>query len=90
MTQIIYFYFLGVQGVQVEELWSLEPEQFENLKYVLIILKSSFNVTIVFFFNYFRPIHGLIFLFKWVPNEEVAGTVVQDNRLDKIFFAKQV
>jgi len=78
----------------VEELWSLEPEQFENLKYVLRILKSSFNVTIVFcyhcFSNYFRPIHGLIFLFKWVPNEEVAGTVVQDNRLDKLFFAKQV
>jgi len=22
----------GVQGVQVEELWSLDPEQFENLK----------------------------------------------------------
>nr|CAG4641887.1 EOG090X0A33 [Eurycercus lamellatus] len=58
----------GVQGVQVEELWSLDPEQFENLK----------------------PIHGLIFLFKWVPNEEVVGTVVQDSRLDKIFFAKQV
>nr|CAG4646438.1 EOG090X0A33 [Macrothrix elegans] len=58
----------GVQGVQVEELWSLDPEQFENLK----------------------PIHGLIFLFKWVPNEEVTGTVVQDSRLDKIFFAKQV
>lgn len=37
-----------------------------------------------------RPIHGLIFLFKWVPNEEVVGTVVQDSRLDKIFFAKQV
>lgn len=52
----------------MEELWSLEPEQFENLK----------------------PIHGLIFLFKWVPNEEAAGTVVQDNRLDKLFFAKQV
>nr|CAG4650338.1 EOG090X0A33 [Sida crystallina] len=58
----------GVQGVQVEELWSLDPEQFENLK----------------------PIHGLIFLFKWVPNEEIGGTIVQDNRLDKIFFAKQV
>nr|CAG4649529.1 EOG090X0A33 [Scapholeberis mucronata]SVE93761.1 EOG090X0A33 [Scapholeberis mucronata] len=57
-----------VQGVQVEELWSLDPEQFDNLK----------------------PIHGLIFLFKWVPNEEVVGTVVQDSRLDKIFFAKQV
>jgi len=58
----------GVQGVQVEELWSLDPEQFENLK----------------------PIHGLVFLFKWVPNEEASGTIVQDNRLDKIFFAKQV
>nr|SVE73700.1 EOG090X0A33 [Daphnia atkinsoni] len=57
-----------VQGVQVEELWSLDPEQFDNLK----------------------PIHGLIFLFKWVPNEELVGTVVQDSRLDKIFFAKQV
>nr|SVE74325.1 EOG090X0A33 [Daphnia barbata] len=57
-----------VQGVQVEELWSLDNEQFDRLK----------------------PIHGLIFLFKWVPNEEVVGTVVQDNRLDKIFFAKQV
>nr|CAG4641052.1 EOG090X0A33 [Eulimnadia texana] len=58
----------GVEGVQVEELWSLDPDQFENLK----------------------PIHGLIFLFKWVPNEDVDGSVVQDGRLDKIFFAKQV
>ncbi|KAJ3628733.1 hypothetical protein MTP99_013177 [Tenebrio molitor] len=58
----------GVKGVQVEELWSLEPEQFENLK----------------------PIHGLIFLFKWTKDDEPNGTIVQDSRLDKIFFAKQV
>nr|CAG4638607.1 EOG090X0A33 [Cyclestheria hislopi] len=58
----------GVQGVQVEELWSLDPEQFENLK----------------------PIYGLIFLFKWMPNEEISGSIVQDSRLEKIFFAKQV
>lgn len=32
----------------------------------------------------------MIFLFKWVKDDEPAGTVVQDNRLDKIFFAKQV
>lgn len=37
-----------------------------------------------------RPVHGLIFLFKWQPGEEPAGSVVQDSRLDTIFFAKQV
>jgi ubiquitin carboxyl-terminal hydrolase L5 len=37
-----------------------------------------------------RPIHGLIFLFKWVPNDEPTGSIVTDDRLDKIFFAKQV
>uniref|UniRef100_A0A8C9M1M8 Ubiquitin carboxyl-terminal hydrolase n=1 Tax=Piliocolobus tephrosceles TaxID=591936 RepID=A0A8C9M1M8_9PRIM len=36
------------------------------------------------------PVHGLIFLFKWQPGEEPAGSVVQDSRLDTIFFAKQV
>ncbi|KAI4470733.1 ubiquitin carboxyl-terminal hydrolase [Holotrichia oblita] len=58
----------GVRGVQVEELWSLDGEQFESLK----------------------PILGLIFLFKWAKDDEPSGSVVQDNRLDKIFFAKQV
>lgn len=38
----------------------------------------------------FRPVHGLIFLFKWVKDDEPLGTVVKDNRLDNIFFAKQV
>lgn len=37
-----------------------------------------------------RPIHGLIFLFKWVHDDDEDGSVVQDNRLEKIFFAKQV
>lgn len=41
-------------------------------------------------FLFFRPVHGLIFLFKWQPGEEPAGSVVQDSRLDTIFFAKQV
>lgn len=56
-----------VQGVQVEELWSLEDSSFENLK----------------------PVHGLIFLYKWRPGEEPQGSVVQDDRIRDIFFAKQ-
>uniref|UniRef100_A0A8C5DYS9 Ubiquitin carboxyl-terminal hydrolase n=1 Tax=Gouania willdenowi TaxID=441366 RepID=A0A8C5DYS9_GOUWI len=58
----------GCKGAQVEEIWSMEPENFDNLK----------------------PVHGLIFLFKWQPSEEPAGSIVQDSRLDHIFFAKQV
>ncbi|XP_036309332.1 ubiquitin carboxyl-terminal hydrolase isozyme L5 isoform X2 [Pipistrellus kuhlii] len=41
-------------------------------------------------FEKLKPVHGLIFLFKWQPGEEPAGSVVQDSRLDTIFFAKQV
>ena len=38
----------------------------------------------------YRPVHGLIFLFKWQPETEPQGSIVQDSRLEKIFFAKQV
>jgi ubiquitin carboxyl-terminal hydrolase L5 len=58
----------GTKGVQVEELWSLSPDNFEHLK----------------------PINGLIFLFKWLPGDEPSGSVVEDSRLESIFFAKQV
>ena len=37
-----------------------------------------------------RPVHGLIFLYKWRAEETVQGSVVRDSRLDDIFFAKQV
>jgi ubiquitin carboxyl-terminal hydrolase L5 len=37
-----------------------------------------------------RPVLGLIFLFKWVPQEVPNESVVVDSRLDRIFFAKQV
>ncbi|XP_053673449.1 ubiquitin carboxyl-terminal hydrolase isozyme L5 [Anopheles nili] len=58
----------GVDGVQVEELWSLDEDSFKDLE----------------------PVHGLVFLFKWVKDDEPAGSIVQDSRLEKIFFAKQV
>lgn len=41
-------------------------------------------------FKELDPIHGLIFLFKWVQDDESVGTIVKDERLDNIFFAKQV
>lgn len=58
----------GVSGLQVEELWSLDAEEFKNL----------------------GTVHGLIFLFKWVKDDDSSGKVVQDSRMEKIFFAKQV
>jgi len=39
---------------------------------------------------YCRPVHGLIFLFKWKDDDDMEGSLVQDSRLDNIFFAKQV
>lgn len=62
------FLFQGCQGLQVEEIWSMDKQSFMNLE----------------------PIHGLIFLFKWIDDLEPTGTVVKDERLDKIFFARQV
>lgn len=58
----------GVKGVQVEELWSLDLENYINLK----------------------PIHGLIFLFKYKSEDVEEGSIVRDDRMEKIFFAKQV
>ncbi|XP_028407747.1 ubiquitin carboxyl-terminal hydrolase isozyme L5-like [Dendronephthya gigantea] len=41
-------------------------------------------------FKSLRPVHGLIFLFKWKAGDEPSGPIVKDSRLDNIFFAKQV
>lgn len=56
--------------------------EFNNL-YSLIGSLNAFPVI-------YRPIYGLIFLFKYVQDDEPAGSVVQDSRLEQIFFAKQV
>ncbi|XP_045774913.1 ubiquitin carboxyl-terminal hydrolase isozyme L5 [Maniola jurtina] len=41
-------------------------------------------------FENLRPVHGLIFLFKYVQHEEASNPVVTDDRLKTIYFAKQV
>lgn len=58
----------GVEGVQVEEIFSLDDDSFADIE----------------------PVHGLIFLFKYVEDESPAGKIVEDGMLDEIFFAKQV
>nr|XP_039268928.1 ubiquitin carboxyl-terminal hydrolase isozyme L5-like [Styela clava] len=58
----------GVEGVQVEEIFSLDDDSFESLK----------------------PVHGLVFLFKCIKDSDPKESIVQDSRLDDIFFAKQV
>ena len=42
------------------------------------------------YFMYYRPVHGLIFLFKWDPDVQRDGKVVTDGSADHIYFAKQV
>ncbi|XP_041986631.1 ubiquitin carboxyl-terminal hydrolase isozyme L5 [Aricia agestis] len=65
-TQLIKKF--GVKGVQVEEIWKIDDEIFDNL----------------------RPVHGLIFLFKYLQQDEPPLPVVKDKLLEKIYFAKQV
>lgn len=52
-------------------------------------VEEIYNLDVSAFDN-IKPVHGLIFLFKWRQEKEFDGTPVQDSRLDNIFFAKQV
>ncbi|KAF9026184.1 ubiquitin carboxyl-terminal hydrolase [Podila verticillata] len=61
---------IGVSGIQVEEIYSIDKETLEDLK----------------------PVHGLIFLFKWLGHDPAAQSankapIVYD---ESIFFAQQV
>ena len=39
---------------------------------------------------FYRPVYGLIFLFKWLPGDHNnQGSLVMDSRRTEIFFAKQ-
>lgn len=41
-------------------------------------------------FKQLKPVHGLIFLFKWIGNSDIDGELVKDSRADNIIFCKQV
>ncbi|KAJ7372322.1 ubiquitin carboxyl-terminal hydrolase [Desmophyllum pertusum] len=73
----------GCSGIQVEEIYSLDEASLEDFKlYSYSDLKVSIFIP--------RPVHGVIFLFKWKPGEEPAGPIVHESRSLGIFFAKQV
>lgn len=63
---------IGVRGVQVEELYALDREQFAS----------------------FGKIHGLVFLFRYRPNEHASALsrpgALRDPPPSDIFFARQV
>ena len=56
----------------------------------MLITSGSYRVKNLSVLFNFRPVHGLIFLFKWKPGEEPAGPIVHESRSLGIFFAKQV
>ncbi|KAF0693245.1 ubiquitin carboxyl-terminal hydrolase isozyme L5 isoform X1, partial [Aphis craccivora] len=41
-------------------------------------------------FEAIKPVHGLIFLFRWIGEDQPDGQIVRDLRVEKLFFAKQV
>lgn len=78
----------------MEEIYSLDEASLEDLRFLLPILSCLLLPFINFIpycsFNILRPVHGLIFLFKWKPGEEPAGPIVHESRSLGMFFAKQV
>ena len=59
------------------------------------VCRSQTSLWVNLFLVFALPIESgensrLIFLFKWTAEEEPSGSIVQDSRLESIFFAKQV
>lgn len=94
-----FVFLTGCSGIQVEEIYSLDEASLEDLRSLYFcfglfpFLVTVINLHIIFvslYCSYSRPVHGLIFLFKWKPGEEPAGPIVHESRSLGIFFAKQV
>ena len=75
---------LGVKGVQVEDVYSLDPIELKQFQYD----PTSSMLT----FRQQGKVYGLIFLFKYKgPTNNIASTGTVDPDLaEQIFFAQQV
>lgn len=58
---------LGVKGLQVDEVYSLDKESLQQLE----------------------PVHGLIFLFRFRPEETADARAVDSSAAERIYFANQ-
>lgn len=65
----------------------MDEDSFKQLKYIDISYKLKTNSELII---PTRPVHGLIFLFKWIGNSDIDGELVKDSRADDIIFCKQV
>ena len=74
----------GVSGVQIEELYMLDFKQLQDFKLVQKIFGYECKRQLLFAY---RPIYGLIFLFKYRPGEESSGQFTESS---DIYFAQQV
>ena len=90
----------GVEGVQVE-VFIIKRVDFlfkSGIPYFLVLyLTEIFNLSFQEIYSLdeallqqCKPVYGLIFLFKWVHDENPQGSLVKDSRVLDMFFAKQV
>lgn len=90
---VCFFQFIQVAKVfklKSSGVWMWNNSKIYRMLKFTISNIDWFNIYSVCFDVIFRPVHGVIFLFKYVQDDEPAGSVVRDSRLEKIFFAKQV
>lgn len=86
---------MQVKGVQVEELYSLDiasldEMRFSSLHTLLLLLVSNESQTLLLWVLFcFRPVYGLVLLYKWRPEEKESRVVITEPN-PNFFFASQV
>lgn len=93
---------IGVQGVEVEDLYALDDECFASLRYVYRCVNIIYNIdrhdgdgddvwwsygALPSSYRRSVPVYGLIFLFKWVGGEAPKQNITNN---PNVYFLSQV